>query len=51
MDPAMSKTKWLPPQDVHKILGEDDGDRFISHFELFVLLLAIFCLMLCSDAM
>ena len=23
---------WLPPQDVRKILGEDDGDRFISHF-------------------
>ena len=22
---------WLPPQDVRKILGEDDGDRFISH--------------------
>ena len=23
---------WLPPQDVRKIMGEDDGDRFISHF-------------------
>ena len=23
---------WLPPQDVRKILGEDDGDRFIGHF-------------------
>ena len=23
---------WLPPQDIRKILGEDDGDRFISHF-------------------
>ena len=23
---------WLPPQDVRKILGVDDGDRFISHF-------------------
>ena len=23
---------WLPPQNVRKILGEDDGDRFISHF-------------------
>ncbi len=23
---------WLPPQDVRKILGEDDGDSFISHF-------------------
>ena len=23
---------WLHPQDVRKILGEDDGDRFISHF-------------------
>ncbi len=23
---------WLPPQDIRKIFGEYDGDRFISHF-------------------
>ena len=23
---------WLPPQDVRKILGEDDGNHFINHF-------------------
>ena len=28
----MNAAAWLPPQDVRKILGEDDGDRFISHF-------------------
>ena len=28
----MNAAAWLPPQDVHKILGEDYGSRFINRF-------------------
>ena len=34
-----------------EVVWMSDSDRFVCHFKLFFLLLALFCLMLCSDTM